>query len=362
VTNFQETDYGNFLQDEEDPSAAVDPRSIEPKCMQKASDEFRHLRADTVEPLSTFLDYCTHEYMIQQVLEILQLTAHRHTMSEEEFKEQLDEILHVRSHPLGRFDESLAKSITAFGTSEAEIRDLYASVLVETPVGRYFERYFLDEAEGAGGAAVRGTEVDATLVDQPMARLEHGVMRLWLEEFYDFCDTVGGETAVVMKEILEARAAAITISVTYNSLRAEFAAAAVRAEFRKACFPRFGPLYPDGGDALAAVATPDDLGRALTPWRDFARLWSLAPEDENGDRRIHDIFVRKDIYLLQNAFDGQAHYACFYAYLKLKEVEARNLGWIARQVRLRSRDFARIIIPFSRETPIGPAATGATPT
>ena len=41
--------------------------------------------------------------------------------------------------------------------------------------------------------------------------------KLYLEDFYYFCQEVGGDTALVMGEILETRADTTAISITLNS-------------------------------------------------------------------------------------------------------------------------------------------------
>ena len=54
--HLQSTDYGNFLANEPSPlQVAV----IDEKLKEKMVQEFRHIRNQAVEPLSTFLDYVT---------------------------------------------------------------------------------------------------------------------------------------------------------------------------------------------------------------------------------------------------------------------------------------------------------------
>lgn len=252
VLIFQETDYGNFLAKEDDPSAAPDWRDVEPRARAKAAEEFLWVRSHAVEPLATFMDFVTHEYMIELVLELLKLSSSRSPeQSDEEFIADVERTLHVTSHPLGRFDESTAKAITAFGTKELD--ELCSTVLVETPVGRYFEQYLANEAQSS---VLRGSEVAAQISETPIARLEHGVMKIWMEDFRAFAVSLGGETAEVMEELLGARAAAATINITYNSMNTEFGTGAVREEFRRSCFPAFGPLYPEIARELYKVRPP----------------------------------------------------------------------------------------------------------
>lgn len=39
---------------------------------------------------------------------------------------------------------------------------------------------------------------------------------------------------------------------------------------------------------------------------------------------IDDAFFERDVEMLELAFDGQMHYGCFYAYVKLKEQVRRR--------------------------------------
>ncbi len=55
--HLQTTDYGNFLANEPSPLAVS---VIEDRLRDKMVAEFRHVRAQCVEPLSTFLDFITY--------------------------------------------------------------------------------------------------------------------------------------------------------------------------------------------------------------------------------------------------------------------------------------------------------------
>ncbi len=50
------TDYGDFLQNEPSP---LHTTTIAEKCTQKLVEEFEYLRANSYEPLTTFLNYLT---------------------------------------------------------------------------------------------------------------------------------------------------------------------------------------------------------------------------------------------------------------------------------------------------------------
>lgn len=66
-------------------------------------------------------------------------------------------------------------------------------------------------------------------------------------------------------------------------------------------------------------------------------------------RDISDSFFAATVAQLQLAFEGQFHYAPFYAYAKLKEQEVKNVVWVATCLEHGAYAEAERIIPvFSR--------------
>jgi vacuolar-type H+-ATPase subunit C/Vma6 len=46
---------------------------------------------------------------------------------------------------------------------------------------------------------------------------------------------------------------------------------------------------------------------------------------QGGERLVDDAFFQRNVKVLELAFDGQFHYGMFYAFVKLKEQEVKNL-------------------------------------
>ncbi len=46
---------------------------------------------------------------------------------------------------------------------------------------------------------------------------------------------------------------------------------------------------------------------------------------QGGERLVDDAFFLRNVKVLESAFDGQFHYGMFYAFVKLKEQEVKNL-------------------------------------
>ena len=149
-----------------------------------------------------------YEYMIGNIMTLLKATM--------DSEERVDpEKLLDQCHPLGMFNHSTMKSILAFENSPQGYADLYATVLVDTPVGRlsnysqlprislrrpsligkYFSQYIKDQLQRdvVGGA----DEVRSILAEVPMFALENTLYKIYLEDFYRFCLSLGGETAEV---------------------------------------------------------------------------------------------------------------------------------------------------------------------
>jgi len=66
------TDYGNFLANETPPIATS---TISERATGRLVDEFNYIKANSVQPLTKFLDYMTYAYMIDNVSNTIKATA-----------------------------------------------------------------------------------------------------------------------------------------------------------------------------------------------------------------------------------------------------------------------------------------------
>merc|ERR1712079_880363 len=123
----EETDYGTFLQDEPSPLTVS---TITKKCYEKLADEFRYLKAQTVEPLTTFMDFIGREKMIDNVCMIIQGALNNKAPVE----------LQEKIHPLGVFEGMRVIMSETFDV-QGGFDDVYRIFLVDTPIGPYFEDY-----------------------------------------------------------------------------------------------------------------------------------------------------------------------------------------------------------------------------
>jgi V-type H+-transporting ATPase subunit d len=326
--NLQETDYGQMLANE----TLITPPIIENRALNKMVVEFFYLKAQAVAPLSTFLDYITYEYMIENVMLLLRGTLSGRNVNE----------LMAQCHPLGMFKESTMRTIPTFEASPRGYAELYETVLVDTPVGKYFQRYLDQSASRMQNAS----EVRNILEEVQIEILKNSLLKLYLEDFHDFCENLGGETAEVMCGLLRARADRNAINITMNSFGTPLNEPAMRESHRKNMYPSIGQLYPEGTEMLSKVDEDAKLVQALSFYPAYRTIFERFSTTSSEDFHVDDEFYKYEVKLYELAFESQMHFGVFYAYVKLKEQEIRNLVWIAECILQRRKDQIGNFVPI----------------
>jgi len=281
------TDYGPYLANEASP---LHTTTIVERCTEKLVDDWNKMRANADEPLGTFMDYCTYGYMIDNIVLIVTGTLH-----ERNVQELLD-----KCHPLGMFD-----SISTLAVASS-MRELYRLVLVDTPLAPYFAESLSSE----------------DLDEMNIEIMRNTLYKAYLDDFAQFTSKLGSTTAEVMGDLLSFEADRRALNITLNSIGTE-----LTRDDRRKLYSNFGLLYPHGHTELAGAEDFDQIRSAMEKCPPYQAIFNKMGfgEAQMLDKVLYEEEVRRLVF----TFEQQFHYGVFFAYMRLREQEIRNVMWIA---------------------------------
>jgi len=295
------------------------PDIIVTSCITKYVEEWNYIRNQAVGSLATVLDFISYEYMINNIsFLIISL-----------IKGGNPETLLAKCHPLGKFP--YMSSILTFENSEDGLLDLYKTFLIDTPVAKYFELYFLSVlAEGHH----EGMEhIHQIFREEQIEVINDMLKKFWLEDFYAYCLALGGENGAVMGELLDFEADKRAILIMVNSFGTALNDPSRRDE-RQKLFASCGKLYPEAINKFQDIGDMAGLSEALSKYP-YSDLFERAERDQVP---IEHLLLEKEVAVNRYGFDGQSHVGCFYSFIKLKEQERRNLYWISECIQQQMLD------------------------
>jgi len=328
----EETDYGTFLQDEPSPLLAS---TITKKCYEKLADEFRYVKAQCNEPLTTFMDFIAREKMIDNVCMIVQ-----GALNQKPPKELLEKV-----HPLGVFDGM--KSVMELDVTQG-FDDVYNIFLIDSPIGPYFDEY-IKSSNRSKDEAPKGfekTEVGGILNKQDLEVMKASLKKAWLEDFHAYVMGIGGTTGEVMGHMLKMEADFRVLLVTLNALHTPLSTEQSKDE-RNCLYPNFGYLYPEGAKRLREAWSDSTVSMALENHSKYLALFNevkqFYEQDESSTKStmgqsIEDLVYKENVKLFEMAFEQQYHFGVFYAWVKLREQEVRNIRWICDMIVFQKKD------------------------
>lgn len=309
-----DTDYSDYVKD----YTETDTSALKMLLKKKLADEIDQVQSVAGPELDKFIEMIRHKYMIDNVINII-----------EGIKNKTDKnVIESRNEPLGYLKEisGLLK------LDYKKIEDLYEDVLIDTEVGVYFSK-FLEEVLSASDNKNVAT-INNFLQALKPEEIKNYLKKIWLEYFYHFCKTLNPTTAEIMEDLLKYEADCQTIQIVYNSLayNNQF-----QEEERKKVIPYFGFLYPETTTQLIKCNSLEQLKQILQPFPDYYDLVKEIPDPkkldefglQSGLKTLDDLMFKESMKRYSIAFEQQFHFACFYAYIKIKEQEIKNIMLLA---------------------------------
>ena len=309
-----DTDYSDYVKD----YTETDTSALKMLLKKKLADEIDQVQSVAGPDLDKFIEMIRHKYMIDNVINII-----------EGIKNKTDKnVIEARNEPLGYLKEisGLLK------LDYKKIEDLYDEVLIDTEVGVYFSK-FLEEVLASSDNKNVAT-INNFLQGLKPEEIKNYLKKIWLEYFYHFCKTLNPTTSEIMENLLKYEADCQTIQIVYNSLayNNQF-----QEEERKKVIPNFGYLYPETTTQLIKCNSLEQLRQILQPYPDYYELVKEIPDPkkldefglQSGLKTLDDLMFKESMKRYSIAFEQQFHFACFYAYIKIKEQEIKNIMLLA---------------------------------
>jgi V-type H+-transporting ATPase subunit d len=271
------------------------------------------------------------------------------SLNNKSLKEMKDKI-----NPIGPFDQAAMNMIMQESVEQPkDFEDMYRIFLQDCPIGPYIETYLVSKK--SDDDPTKDIDKKDVFGKSDLEIMKGQLKKAWLEDFHGFVMSLGGTTAEVMGDILQKEADFRVLLVTLNALNTKLSVTG-DLQIRNELFPSFGYLYPEGTNKLCEAYNESTVQLALQPYGKYAALfdtvksyYSSEAEQSAKGQSMEDLVFKENSKLYEMAFEQQYHFGVFYAWVKLREQEIRNIRWIADMIILQTKDHIDdTIVPIFR--------------
>jgi V-type H+-transporting ATPase subunit d len=233
--------------------------------------------------------------------------------------------------------------------------------LVDLPIGDYFRKFLeacIANLDNLGGQRRDARFIADLMRDYKAEKIKNMLKKIWLADFHKYCmDNLPGDVSrQVMDDLLKFESDCMTIQIIYNSLDiGGLSDARGREVERRNYINSLGYLYPDKDRELNEADSFDKLKQAVRGF-EYEHMLAQVSEGARGaefnaaGKSIDDVMFVEKAKRYSMAFENGFHYGVFYSYLKLREMEIRNLVWLAELVSIgvprQMPGWNKYIVPF----------------
>lgn len=252
---FAGTDYEDYVKSlkEEDTS------TFKNDLKKKLAGEIDYLQQVSGPELQKFIQIIRHRYMIDNVITIIECNKNG----------SREDVIRNRMEDLGYLPEieGLLKM------KMNKIDEIYEDVLMDTEVGCYFFSFLQETMEKTENKHI--SQAQSAVEKLKPERIKNSLKKIWLENFYLYCQSQESITREIMMGLLEFEADCQAIQVVYNSLAFDHAS---QEEERKKMIPFFGKLFPIATGQMAKANSFEALKEALIGYPEYYNLVKDAPD------------------------------------------------------------------------------------